>query len=134
MAKHLHGSEAEQAGQYRSRRNHRRMLEHEPQLVEEIAGCAVDAQQMRHLADNGDADQSSINPRITGVGMKAATHPMRSAPNSRKNAPIRMARVEVSVLKCAVPGMAMAPTVSAEMRPVAVSGPTTSWREVPSSA
>ena len=26
----------------------------------------------------------SMNPRITGVGMKAATQPMRSAPKSRK--------------------------------------------------
>jgi hypothetical protein len=35
----------------------------------------------------------SINPRITGVGMKAATQPMRSAPKSRKKAPIKIARV-----------------------------------------
>ena len=76
----------------------------------------------------------SMNPRITGVGMKAATQPMRSAPNSRKKAPIRMARVEVSVSNSAVPCAAMAPTVRAEIRPVAVSGPTTSSREVPSSA
>ena len=75
-----------------------------------------------------------MNPRITGVGMKAATQPMRSAPKSRKKAPIKIARVEVSVLNSAVPCAAMAPTVSAEIRPVAVSGPTTSRREVPSSA
>ena len=76
----------------------------------------------------------SMNPRITGVGMKAATQPMRSAPKSRKKAPIKMARVEVSALNSAVPCAAMAPTVRAEIRPVAVSGPTTSRREVPSSA
>ena len=76
----------------------------------------------------------SMNPRITGVGIKAATQPMRNAPNSRKNAPIKMARVDVSVSKRAVPGAATAPTVSAEIRPVAVSGPTTSTREVPSTA
>ena len=75
-----------------------------------------------------------MNPRITGVGMKAATQPMRSAPKSRKNAPINTANVEVSVLKSAVAGAATAPTVSAEIRPVAVSGPTTSRREVPNSA
>ena len=75
-----------------------------------------------------------MNPRITGVGMKAATQPMRSAPKSRKKAPIKIARVEVSALNSAVPCAAMAPTVSAEIRPVAVSGPTTSRREVPSSA
>jgi hypothetical protein len=37
---------------------------------------------------------------------------MRSAPKRRKKAPIRMARVEVSVLKSSVPCAAMAPTVS----------------------
>ena len=75
-----------------------------------------------------------MNPRITGVGIKAATQPMRSAPKSRKKAPIKIARVEVNVLNPAVPCTAIAPTVSAEIRPVAVSGPTTSRREVPSSA
>ena len=75
-----------------------------------------------------------MNPRITGVGMNAATQPMRSAPKSRKKTPIKIARVEVSELKSAVPGTAMEPTVSAEIRPVAVSGPTTSRREVPSRA
>jgi hypothetical protein len=67
----------------------------------------------------------SMNPRITGVGMKAATQPIRSTPKSRKKAPIKTARVEVSVAKSAVPGTATAPTVSAEIRPVPVSGPTT---------
>jgi hypothetical protein len=75
-----------------------------------------------------------MNPRITGVGMKAATQPMRSAPKSRNKAPIKIASVEVSALKSAVPCTATAPTVSAEIRPVAVSGPTTSRREVPSNA
>jgi hypothetical protein len=45
----------------------------------------------------------SINPRITGVGMNAATQPMRSMPKRRKKAPIRIAMVEVSVLNSAVP-------------------------------
>ena len=40
-----------------------------------------------------------MNPRMTGVGMKAATQPMRSAPKSRKKAPIKIARVEVSVIE-----------------------------------
>src|ERR1700719_775025 len=110
------------------------MLQHEPELGEEVAGRAVDAKQVWHLADDGDDTRPSMNPRITGVGMKAATQPMRSAPNSRKKAPIKIARVEVSSLNCAVPCTAIAPTVSAEIRPVAVSGPTTSRREVPSSA
>ena len=45
----------------------------------------------------------SMNPRITGVGIKAATQPMRSAPKSRKRAPINIANVEVSALYSAVP-------------------------------
>jgi hypothetical protein len=76
----------------------------------------------------------SMNPRITGVGMKAATQPMRSAPKSKKKTPIKMAKIEVSVLNSTVPCAAIVPTVSAEIRPVAVSGPTTSRREVPSNA
>ena len=75
-----------------------------------------------------------MNPRITGVGMNAAIHPIRSAPKSKKKAPIKIASVEVSVLNSAVPCAAIAPTVSAEIRPVAVSGPTTSRREVPNRA
>src|SRR5436853_120714 len=51
----------------------------------------------------------SMNPRMTGVGIKAATQPMRSAPNSRKKAPIKIARAEVSVLNSAVPWAAAAP-------------------------
>ena len=39
-----------------------------------------------------------MNPRITGVGMNAAIHPIRSAPKSKKKAPIRIASVEVSAL------------------------------------
>ena len=75
-----------------------------------------------------------MDPRMTDVGVKAATQPMRNAPNNKKKAPIKIASVEVSALNSAVPCVAMAPTVSAEIRPVAVSGPTTSSREVPSSA
>jgi hypothetical protein len=75
-----------------------------------------------------------MKPRITGVGMKLATHPMRMIPKQRKKKPISTARVEVSELNSAVPCVAMAPIVTAEIRPVAVSGPTTSCRDVPSSA
>ena len=75
-----------------------------------------------------------MKPRITEAGIKLAIHPIRMTPNERKKIPIMTARVEVSVLNSAVPGAAMAPTVSAEIRPVAVSGPTTSWRDGPSSA
>jgi hypothetical protein len=75
----------------------------------------------------------SMNPRITGVGMNAATQSVRSAPKSRKKPPMRIARVAVSVLNSAFPCIAMPPTVSAEIRPVAVSGPTTSKRDVLSS-
>jgi len=60
------------------------------------------------------------------VGIKLATHPMRMTPKEKKKMPIRTARVEVSVLNSAVPWVATAPTVTAEIRPVAVSGPTTS--------
>ena len=76
----------------------------------------------------------SMNPRITGVGMKLATHPMRISPKTKKKQPIRTASVEVSELNSALPWAAIAPTVTAEISPVAVSGPTTSCREVPSSA
>ena len=76
----------------------------------------------------------SMNPRITGAGMNAATQPMRSTPKSRNKIPIKMASVEVRVLKSVVAADTTAPTVSAEIRPVAVSGPTTSRREVPNSA
>src|SRR2546430_8002353 len=110
------------------------MLEHEPKFGEEVAGRAADAQQMRHLANDGHAYEAFDEPPHHRRGMKAATQPMRSAPKSRKKAPIKIARVEVSVLKSVVPGTAMEPTVSAEIRPVAVSGPTTSRRDVPSRA
>src|SRR5215813_3276311 len=109
------------------------MLQHEPQFGEEVAGRAVYAQQVWHLADDGDAYKAFDKPSHHR-SRNAATQPMRSVPMSRKTAPIRIARVQVSVLKSAVPRAAMAPTVSAEIRPVAVSGPTTSRREVPSSA
>ena len=66
-----------------------------------------------------------MKPRITGVEMKLATHPMRIIPKEKKKMPIRTARVEVSALKSAVPWVATAPMVTAEIRPVAVSGPTT---------
>ena len=75
-----------------------------------------------------------MNPRMTGVGINAATQPIRSAPNSRNKTPIRIARVDVRELNVAVPCAAIAPTVKAEINPVAVSGPITSKREVPSSA
>jgi hypothetical protein len=42
--------------------------------------------------------------------------------------------VDLSVSKLAVPGIAMAPTVRADISPVVVSGPTTSTREMPSAA
>jgi hypothetical protein len=66
--------------------------------------------------------------------MKLATHTMRAMPKKRKSNPISTARVEVSELNSAVPWAATAPTVKAEIRPVAVSGPTTSWRDVPNNA
>ena len=46
-------------------------------------------------------------------------------PKEKKKMPIKTARVEVSALKSAVPWVATAPMVTAEIRPVAVSGPTT---------
>ena len=61
-AEQLHCDEAEQAGQHRGERSVRQMLQHEPELGEEVAGGAVDAQQMRHLADDGDADEAFDEP------------------------------------------------------------------------
>ena len=46
---------------------------------------------------------NTITVCITGVGMKAATQPMRSRPNSRKKPPIRIASVEVRALNSTVP-------------------------------
>jgi hypothetical protein len=86
---------------------------------------------MGHLADDGDADETLDESPHDRRGNEGCHPAMRSAPKSRKKAPIRTARVEVSPLKLAVPRAAMAPTVRAEIRPVAVSGPTTSTREVP---
>src|SRR5213596_2550480 len=57
-----------------------------------------------------------MKPRMTGVGIKLATHPMRMTPKEKKKMPIRTARVEVSVLNSAVPWVATAPTVTAEIR------------------
>jgi len=76
----------------------------------------------------------SMKPRMTGVAMNAAIQPRRSAPNSRKATPISTARAPVRAAKSAEPRAARAPTVSAEMTPVAVSGPTTSTRDVPNTA
>ena len=63
-----------------------------------------------------------MKPRMTVVEIKLATHPIRMTPKEKKKMPIRTARVEVSALNSAVPCVATAPTVSAEIRPVAVSG------------
>jgi hypothetical protein len=38
------------------------MLQHEPEFGEEVAGRAVDAQQMRHLADDRDAYEAFDEP------------------------------------------------------------------------
>ena len=58
VAEQLHCREAEQTGQHRGERRIRQMLQDEPEFVEEVAGRAVDTQQMRHLADDRDADKS----------------------------------------------------------------------------
>ena len=55
---------------------------------------------------------------------EAGDHPMCAMPKKRKKTPIRTASVEVSELNSVVPWAATAPTINAEMRPVAVSGPT----------
>ncbi len=68
------------------------MLQHRPELAKKVPdpplmpsrwGTCPIVTQMR----------PSMNPRITGVGLKAATQPIRSAPNRRKKTPIRIARV-----------------------------------------
>jgi hypothetical protein len=57
-----------------------------------------------------------MNPRITGAEIKLPTHPIRTAPKEKKRTPIKMARVDVNELNSAVPCVAIAPTVSAEIR------------------
>ena len=69
-----------------------------------------------------------------GLGREQRSRSCEPGRNLREARGVKNARVEVSALNSAVPCVAMAPTVSAEIRPVAVSGPTTSRREVPSSA
>jgi hypothetical protein len=46
----------------------------------------------------------SMKPLITGVGINAATQPIRNAPNSRNKTPIRTASVEVRALVYALLG------------------------------
>ena len=62
MAQQQHCYEAEQAGQHRGERGVRQMPQHEPEFGEEVAGRAVDAQQMRHLANDGDAYKAFDEP------------------------------------------------------------------------
>ena len=134
IAQRQHCQEAESAGQYGGERGVRQTLRREPEFGEKLpvapempSRCGTWPMIVTHTSP-------SMNPRITGVGMKAATQPMRRTPKSRKKRPIRVARVEVSMLNSVVHCIATAPTVKAEISPVAVSGPTTSSREVPSSA
>src|SRR5262247_3605850 len=107
------------------------MLQHVPELGEKVAGGAAHAQQVRHLPDDRDADEALDETPHDRRGDEGRQPTHSSAPKSKKKAPIKTARVEVSELNSAVPCAAMAPTVSAEIRPVAVSGPTTSSRDVP---
>ena len=58
MAQQQHRYQAEQAGQHRGERDVRQMLNNKPEFGEEIAGCALDTQQMWHLTDYGDADEA----------------------------------------------------------------------------
>ena len=71
---------------------------------------------------------------LAGLAVWAVMVPEGMAYAGIVGVPPIMGLYTVSELKCAVPCTAIAPTVSAEIRPVAVSGPTTSKREVPSSA
>src|SRR6266478_8395727 len=104
------------------------MLEHEPKFGEEVAGRAADAQQMRHLANDGNAYEAFDEPPHHRRGDECGDPPHAERAEEQEENPDQDARVEVSELKSAVPGTAMEPTVSAEIRPVAVSGPTTSRR------
>jgi hypothetical protein len=110
------------------------MLQDIPKLGKKVAGRAGDAKQVRHLADDGDIDETFNEAPHNWCRYKAG-HPSHAEDsNDKKKIPISTARVEVNESNSAVPWVATAPTVNAEISPVAVSGPTTSCRDVPSSA
>src|SRR5271166_1531944 len=56
------------------------MLQHEPELGEEVAGRAVDAKQVWHLADDGDAYQALDEPSYHRRGDEGShpTHAQRA--------------------------------------------------------
>ena len=75
-----HRGEAQKAGEHRRRRRAREMLQQRPQLLEEVARSAGDAQQVRHLSDDGDPDQAfdeSPHHRRRDEGRDPA-HPQRA--------------------------------------------------------
>jgi hypothetical protein len=58
VAKQQHRRQAEDACQHRSGRNVRQLLQHMPGFGEKVAGHAVNTQQVRNLANDGDVDET----------------------------------------------------------------------------
>ena len=75
-----------------------------------------------------------MNPTITGFDRKSATKPSRSTPASRQSTPvITPSPAASSAIRPGSPSASGA-TATATIAAIAVSGPTTSWRELPNSA
>ena len=104
-------------------------------FVKKLPDAPLIPSKMRHLADDGDVDQSFDETAHHGCGDEARDPPMRMIPKLRKKKPIRYGerggqRVEFSPF----PATRWRPQSPRTDSPVAVSGPTTSCRDVPSSA
>ena len=74
MTKQQHGGEGQDAGQRRCERNVRQVLQDMPELREKVTRSTADAKQMRHLADDGDLDETFNEAPHHGCGNKAC-HP-----------------------------------------------------------
>src|SRR3974390_3486057 len=73
--KQQHGGEGKQARDDRRERNVRQMLQDMPKLREKVARGAADAKQMRHLADDGDVDETFNEAPHDGCGDEARDPP-----------------------------------------------------------
>ena len=73
----------------------------------------------------------TMNPFITGSGMKLARNPSRNRPAISAASPVVIASPAVSATNLLLPIGANDATVAADSAAVAPIGPVTSWRELP---
>jgi hypothetical protein len=76
----------------------------------------------------------TMSPFRTGAEMNPARKPSRSSPAAMPMTPVTIARAAVSATNRASPGGANVAIVAADSTAVADIGPTTRWRELPSTA